>query len=436
MRTRATVFSAFLIAAALAMVAHAQQLDICGCKNNPGNLGSFDSAQTSTYANLGVSTTITNQKLQIPLPADGVFVLSGLNLVTRANDSGLLNVTFIKNPANTPVTVLVDGNVTIGSGVTLSVSGDSGTTGSTNNLGVGGNGGPGAGRGGDGAYYLINFAAIGGAGLRGNPNGGAGATVLGTTGAGTATTGIFMATSDLLPLIGGGGGGGGASTLNSGSNCAGGGGGGGGGAILIAANGTVTINGTLKADGGDKGFASSTCASAGAGGSGGAIRILANTIAGTGSMSAIAGTLPNGSRPTASYGAIRLEALTNTFPVSGTDPLAARTPGPGPVFNVFNPTVAITSVGGQTVPANPQGVYGGVDVVLPVPGSTQVVFSTNGVPVGTTVNVTVKPKVGTGGDSQTATLANCANGTCIENVSFNLAAGSYFIEARATFATP
>jgi len=75
-----------------------------------------------------------------------------------------------------------------------------------------------------------------------------------------------------------------------------------------------------------------------------------------------------------------MEAFTNTFPVSGTDPLTARTPGPGPVFNVLNPTVAITSIGGQAVPVNPQGVF--------------------------------------------------------ESVTFDMAAGSYFIEAHATFATP
>ena len=131
-----------------------------------------------------------------------------------------------------------------------------------------------------------------------------------------------------------------------------------------------------------------------------------------------------------------MEALTNTFPVTGTDPLATRTPGPGPVVNVLNPTVAITSVGGQPVAATPQGVFGAIDIVLPIPGSTSVVFSTFGVPTGTTVNVTVKPKVGTGADSRTATLTNCTNGSCIENVTFDLAAGSYFIEARATFATP
>jgi hypothetical protein len=35
------------------------------------------------------------------------------------------------------------------------------------------------------------------------------------------------------------------------------------------------------------------------------------------------------------------------------------------------------------------------------------------------------------------TLTSCdPNGACLANVTFNLAAGGYFIEARATFSTP
>ncbi len=179
-------------------------------------------------------------------------------------------------------------------------------------------------------------------------------------------------------------------------------------------------------------------------GSGGVIRILANTIAGSGQMNARSGTNLLGSRVSTSYGAIRLEALTNTFPVSDTDPLAVRLPGPGPVFNVFNPT-SRHHVGRRPNGAGkPAGLFGGVDIVLPVPGSTPVVLATSGVPVGTTVNVTMKPKVGCiNGDcvttptaTLTSTLRNCSNGNCIENVTFNLPAGSSFIEARATFSTP
>ena len=46
--------------------------------------------------------------------------------------------------------------------------------------------------------------------------------------------------------------------------------------------------------------------------------------------------------------------------------------------------------------------------------------------------------VNAGGRNVTpVTLTSCdPNGTCLANVSFNLAAGGYFVEARATFSTP
>jgi hypothetical protein len=376
------------------------------------------------------------RSLQIPLPADGVLVFSSMNIQPRPSDSNALVVSFIKNAANTPVTLLVDGNVTIATQATLTVAGDIGTTANTDNLGRGGNGGPGGGRGGDGAYQLVNFATIGGAGLR--PGGGLGGTGNGT-GTGAGANGTFIGTTDLVPLVAGSGGGGGGSTSNA-PNCGGGGGGGGGGAILIAANGTLTINGILSADGGDRGVESNTaCASRAGGGSGGAIRLLANTIAGVGTINARSGVAAPGTRPTTSNGAIRMEAFANTYPVSNTDPLATRAPGPGPLVNVFNPTVQITSVGGQPVPTPPQGSVGGVDLVLPLPGPAAVTFATSGVPVGTTVSVTVKPKVGGAPVSANPppTLTNCdGNGNCTASVNFNLDAGSYYVEARANFTTP
>ena len=71
------------------------------------------------------------------------------------------------------------------------------------------------------------------------------------------------------------------------------------------------------------------------------------------------------------------------------------------------------------------------------PGQTDVGLSTSGVPTGTTVNVTVKPRVGGVPIVTPVTLTSCdPNGACLANVTFNLAAGGYFIEARATFSTP
>jgi hypothetical protein len=57
--------------------------------------------------------------------------------------------------------------------------------------------------------------------------------------------------------------------------------------------------------------------------------------------------------------------------------------------------------------------------------------------LGTVVNVTVKPKIGGAPVTTPVTLGNCdVNGTCLASATFDLAAGAYFIEARATFTTP
>jgi hypothetical protein len=421
---------ALLLALALGAAASAQQLDICGCKNSPASLGSFDSLNAATYP---PGTISAFRSLQIPLPPDGVLVFNSINLQPRPTDSTLLTVSFIKNAANTPVTLLVSGNVTIAVNTTLSVGGDDGVHATTDKLGTGGNGGPGGNRGGDGAYQLVNFASIGGAGL--GPSGGAGGTGSYNSGIGYPVGGAFVSASDLLPLVGGSGGGGGGS-ITAAPNCAGGGGGGGGGALLMASNATITLNGEINADGGQFGNTSNgSCASYGASGSGGAVRLLANTLAGTGRVFARGGTLVQGGR--AGIGAIRAEALNNTMNVSATDPLAARTPGPGAITNIVNPSVSITAVAGQAIAATPQGSYGGVDLILPVAGPTTVDFSTSGVPTGTTVNVTVKPRVGGAPATNTIALVNCdGTGHCLATTSFTLAAGSYFVEARATFQTP
>jgi hypothetical protein len=420
---------ALLSVLAFEIAGSAQQLDICGCSNSPASLGSFDTLNSATYP---PGTVSGFRFLQIPLPADGVLVFNSMNLQLRPSDAGLLIVSFIRNAANTPVTLLVSGNVTISASTTLSVRGDDGTNASTDNLGNGGNGGPGGNRGGDGGYQLVNFAAFGGAGL--GPGGAPGGTANHFAG-GQGGNGTLVSASDLLPLVGGSGGGGGASTTTA-PNCAGGGGGGGGGALLVASNATITINGEINADGGQYGAASNAnCSSYGGPGSGGAVRLLASTLAGVGRINARGGSSVAGSR--AGAGAIRAEALTNTMNVSATDPLAARTPGPGAIANIVNPSVSITAVSGQAISPTPQGAYGVVDLVLPVAGPTSIDFSTSGVPTGTTVNVTVKPRVGGTPATNTIALSNCdGSGNCLATTSFTLPAGSYFVEARATFQTP
>jgi hypothetical protein len=405
------------------------QLDVCGCKDNPASHGDFDSGNPATDFAGATMTSATTMDIQ--LPPDGVMVFNSITLRERPPYVGGYGQTirFIRNAANTPVTLLVSGNVTIGQYVTLTVSGDAGVSGS--NVGKGGLGGPGGFRGGDGAYQLVNFARMGGAGS--GPGGGAGGNDTYYAN-GHGANASFVGAPDLLPLIGGSGAGGGGST-NSIPGCGAGGGGGGGGALLIAADGTIAIAGTIVADGASGGsYTDPTCSSYGGGGSGGAIRLLATTLSGNGNIYARGGSNGVG---TVAKGAIRLEALNNTMTVGQTDPIASRAPGPGPIVNPITPTVAITTVGGQPVPSPPQGGLGNVDLVLAAPGQTSIGFETSGVPTGTTVAVSVKPRVGGVPIVTNATLTNCdPNGACLANISVNLAAGAYFVEARATFQTP
>jgi hypothetical protein len=400
----------------------AQSLDLCGCATVP-NLQPFDTANPATYPP-GTSDGGVNGSLTIPLPADGVLKFSSLHIVNR-------HVSFTRNNVNGPVTILVAGDVAIiGSGCcySFSVSGTNGIAGSSSFAGVGGLGGPGGFRGGDGASQGINGASIGGAGF--GPGGGAAGTASPFTNGGG---GVFLGLPELIPLVGGSGGGGGASTSASSTSCSAGGGGGGGGGLLIAANGTLTVQHyEIFADGGNGASpGNGNCSSAGGGGAGGAVRFVANRLVQSGTASVLARGLNNG----ASDGRIRFESVdTSAQTQFVATPPALRIVGPTPLANPINPTVTITSVGGSAAPAIPQGTFGAIDIVLPAPGATTVAVATTGVPGGTTLQVTVKPRIGGVATAQTVPLANCnAAGACDVLTTFNLAAGAYVVEARATF---
>jgi hypothetical protein len=430
-RTSPRLALALLCAVLTAPVVAQQSPDWCGCRTHPASLGAFDTRVASTWP---PGTTAAGSRLTLPLPADGVLVFDSMHLEFSAPfPCCAMEVAIQRNAANTPVTILVKGDIFIGNNAALVVRGNDGAFGSTTAVGVGGLGGQGGFRGGDGAFRLANLASDGGAGL--GPSGGLGATVSPLT---LGSAGVFVGSADLLPLVGGSGGGGGRSA-NTLTTCSGGGGGGGGGAILLAANGTIAVDGpgaAINADGGNGGNSNGTCASGGNGGSGGAIRLIATTITGNGRVFARGGRRPDDGA-LASGGGIRMEAVTNTFGVTFSDPVASRTATPGPIVNPFAANVAVTAVAGQPVPQVPQGVFGGIDVQVSAPGPAAIDFVTNGVPTGTTVQVRVKPRVGAAPISQDVTLVNCdASLHCLASATFDLAAGSYTIEARATFQTP
>jgi hypothetical protein len=430
MEPRRSLMMVTLIAGGLLLAGRAAiaAFDICGCANSPKSLGVFD-----TVARTGFPPgTVDNfRDIRIPVPADGTIILNGANFAVRPEEGCCLGVAFVANQANTPVTILVSGDVNIGNSVTLFVTGANGGNGLPGGAGTGSLGGPGGFRGGDAAYQLTNGASDGGSGL--GPSGGAPGLASGATRAGDGT---FFGLATLLPLAGGSGGGGGAS-FGAQTNGAGGGGGGGGGAILIAANGTITVNGAISADGGNVGFESNGgCATRGGAGAGGAVRLVANTIVGTGALTARGGLVDCCTR-TGGPGVVRLEAVTNTLPPQNTDPPASRTAAPGPLANPFSPTVAITTVAGQPTPTPATGNIGGIDIFVPVPGPTEIDLATSGVPSGTTVAVSVKPRVGGTLLTLNTVLTNCDTaGNCIAAVTPTLASGAYVLEARATFQTP
>jgi hypothetical protein len=240
----------------------------------------------------------------------------------------------------------------------------------------------------------------------------------------------------LLPLIGGSGGGGG----GGGTSFEGSGGGGGGGALLMAASGTVSVTGSVLADGGASGAsAGGGCGSTGGGGSGGAIRIIATVISGNGAISAAgggAGGIPTcdgvAGRESGSAGApgrVRLEAETITR-TAASNPVAA-TALPGNVFVAGAPGLRIASVAGVAAPATPTGT---ADVTLPATTANPVtvVFEANGVPLGNTVQLTVTPAFG----PRTTATSPALSGTtsaATASVSVSLPSGPSVLSAQTTF---
>lgn len=428
-----------LVALVSAATAQAQTTDFCGCAGSP-SLGAFVSNDASTFPPGTVSSlhyfTSYQPGIAIPLPPDGVLVFDSFVVNMYPGENRYTRVLFRPNAANTPVTLLVKGDVTIYDNSQIWVGGWAGGTGSAGNAGGPGQGGPGGFAGGQGAFEVVNFAEIGGNGV--GPGGGLGATIDPLA---VAQGGTFIGVPELRPLLGGSGGGGGRSVAGT-TNAAAGGGGGGGGAILIVANGTIDIRsgGSISATGGSGGNRFTNPATAGAGGSGGAIRLLANRIQGAGNIYARGG---GAGSTEATFGAnaglegrIRMEALFDTFAADNTDPLAVRAPAPGPLVNPITPTVRITGVDGAAAPPNPIGFQNAMDMVVEAPGVIQVDLATSDVPAGTDVAVTVKPKIGGLPTTQNVTLASCSAGACTAAASFDLGAGAYIVEARATFQTP
>ncbi len=374
---------------------------------------------------------------------------SGIYQYTSVNISNGVMVTFIPNANNTPVMWLVQSNVVINGRVDLSgkdannaqgalggPGGGAGGNGGSGNLPVGSSG-LGAG-GGSGGYYINSTNAV----CAGHASFGTMGSQAGPSGPsnyyqGQAAPGNVYGNNFLVPLIGGSGGGGFGGT----------GGGGGGGAILIAANGSISINspGIISANGGN-GFIWIQYlgnSGSGAGGSGGAIRLVASLISGSGGqISTAAGSGFSGlwsyqgnyyvSYTSAGNGRIRFDTYQNNFSGSTSDAFTQGSqfiiiPSAGQL-----PQLTVTSVGGVPVSASPTGVLSTPDAVLsaqqnnPIP----VVVSCANLPLNTQITVSVKPANGAAvsatGYNNTGTLSSST-----ATISINIPHGGGLIYATA-----
>ncbi|MBX3744922.1 MAG: hypothetical protein KF833_06390 [Verrucomicrobiae bacterium] len=281
-------------------------------------------------------------------------------------------VTFRNHPSKAPVVWLVDGDVTI-NGI-LDLSG-------ANGVAAPGHAEPGPGgfRGGRG-YYAPGVGAGSGFGPGGGRTEGGWWGSGGSYGAQASGTPPAYGNPSLVPLIGGSGAGG--------DGDEGWGGGAGGGAILIAAAGSVTVDGRVDANGGNR------PAQNPGGGSGGGIRIVTGDLAGNGMIRALGGI----GQGNGTVGRIQIERLS----ASG-NPTVIPDPGIVPLVEPATaliwppddgPTVRVVSIGGGAVPADPRADFGvsGPDVALPETASTQVVVETVNVESASQVQVRVTPR--------------------------------------------
>lgn len=374
-------------------------------------LAAFDSG--STGADGAFAPTINTV---VPLPANGV-----LNFTTVTIPAGV-TVRFARNAANTPVVMLATGLVKIAG--TINLDGENGATttlpvvlGVTNKGGLGGPGGFNGGMGGAPEQNRRGGAGFG-------PGGGVGGIECSDKGSGSfagtgngghptyCPSGPTYGSNAMLPVIGGSGGGGGTGGALS-TDRAGSGGGGGGGALLLVSSTAVELTGSISARGGQGGSATLCEDVIGASGSGGMVRIVAPAFSGSGAIDVSSQT--SGCNKYGGIGRSSIEVIPN-----------------GGTFNVaMLPSLAITSIGGAAVPANPSGA-GDVSVPISAGNPLSVTVSASGVPPGTVVKLTLNSNSGPVTSVNTAALAGTQQASTATG-SISIPGGASVLMASTTY---
>lgn len=311
---------------------------------------SFPSGSTGADGALDITAAGVTTTLPAPKGGGNIYNFTTIT-ITQGSTLKLTGTVF---PG--PTYFLATGVVTVAG--TIDLSGQSGsvraTTSAQRTMGPTM---PGAGGYGGGEGYFPPFPQLPGLGpLGGKVQGGCD-----LSGGG----GGFNGSQFLLPLVGGSGG---AGSFGSG--------GAGGGALLIASSVSITVTGTITANGGSG-------ADSSGGGAGGGIRLVAPTIAGNGSITAAGGGGGFGCNPGAS-GIVRLESFQYNF--TGTTGGTVYTATP---VNLFlpaanaQPSIMVTSIGGVTVKPNPTGTFTVPDVALNSSAPLTVNIKASNVPLGT-----------------------------------------------------
>lgn len=212
------------------------------------------------------------------------------------------------------------------------------------------------------------------------------------------------------------------------------GGGGGGGAILIASSATisVTLTGTLLANGGAAGNVKNDIGlhpgHPGGAASGGAIRLIATSLSVAGTLSASGGV--RRCEAFGGLGRIRLEA--ETFGQLRVSNPPYTFGAPGSVFADGQPALRFVSIGSIAVLASPVGRN---DIALPanLPNPVAVSLATAGVPVGAVISVTATPDVGAAPTTVDSAPTTGSTANAAASVSINIAPGHTVLSAITSY---
>lgn len=209
------------------------------------------------------------------------------------------------------------------------------------------------------------------------------------------TYGSYLA----VPLYGGSGGGGGWDA--SGGQLVGGVGGAGGGAIRIASDVSITVTGTMSANGGNGGMVSGgTAGGNGGAGAGGTIHLVAPTIAGNGTLTVNSGAV-SPYTTAVNNGLLRFATTNNVFTGTAAGVVISALYLPPANSTLPLPLLTITSINGVAVPATAAGSYLSPDVTIAAATVVTVILTATNIPEG------VVPALRITAENGTDTTINC-----------------------------